>query len=46
MRYGTARFYFVVHNGKRYDSKAIAGVAVGKQFPALRSVGPFRIQRR
>ena len=35
-RYGyrPARSYFVVHEGRRYDSKAIAGVAVGKQFPA------------
>ena len=32
--FGPARSYFLVHNGKRYDSKAIAGVAVGKQFPA------------
>ncbi len=31
--YGPARSYFVVHDGKRYDSKALAGVAVGKQFP-------------
>jgi MrcB-like, N-terminal domain/AAA domain (dynein-related subfamily) len=31
--YGPARSYFVVHNGKRYDSKAIAGVSHGKQFP-------------
>jgi putative restriction endonuclease len=36
-RYGyrPARSFFVVHGGKRYDSKALAGVAVGKQFPAL-----------
>jgi hypothetical protein len=32
--YAPARSYFVVHDGKRYDSKAIAGVAVGKQFQA------------
>ncbi len=34
-RYGyePARSYFVVHDGKSYDSKALAGVAVGKQFP-------------
>jgi len=25
--------YFLEHNGQRYDSKAIAGVAVGKQHP-------------
>lgn len=38
--YGRARSYFVIRNGRSYDSKAIAGVAVGKQFPgrgALRS---------
>jgi hypothetical protein len=29
-----ARHYFVVHDGKRYDSKAIAGAAHGFQFPA------------
>jgi hypothetical protein len=32
--YGPARSYFVVHDGKWYDSKAIAGVAAGKQIPA------------
>jgi hypothetical protein len=32
--YGPARSYFLVHDGKRYDSKAVAGAAVGKQFPA------------
>jgi hypothetical protein len=32
--YGPARSYLIVHNGTRYDSKAVAGVAVGKQFPA------------
>lgn len=31
--YGSAKSYFVQHNGRAYDSKAIAGVAVGKQFP-------------
>lgn len=29
--YGPAVRYFVVHKGEQYDSKAIAGVAVGKQ---------------
>lgn len=29
--YRPARTYFVVRNGRRYDSKAIAGVAVGKE---------------
>ena len=37
--YGPSRSYFLEHNGKEYDSKAIAGVAVGKQFP---SEGPLR----
>jgi hypothetical protein len=32
--YGPARSFFVVHDGKRYDSKALVGIAVGKQFPA------------
>ncbi|NTZ43611.1 DUF3578 domain-containing protein [Altererythrobacter sp. SALINAS58] len=31
--YGEAKSYFVEHEGRYYDSKAIAGVAVGKQFP-------------
>lgn len=31
--YGPSRSYFIVYAGRRYDSKAIAGVAVGKQFP-------------
>jgi hypothetical protein len=31
--YGSAKSYFVQHDGRGYDSKAIAGVAVGKQFP-------------
>lgn len=31
--YGKADRYFLEHNGQRYDSKAIAGVAVGKQHP-------------
>jgi hypothetical protein len=31
--YGPARTYFVLHEGRRYDSKALAGAAVGKQFP-------------
>src|SRR5687768_8594975 len=40
-RYGfsPAQNYFVEHEGARYDSKAIAGVAHGKQHPAL---GPLR----
>jgi hypothetical protein len=31
--YGSARSYFLVHQGRRYDSKAIAGVAYGYEFP-------------
>ena len=37
--YGPAIGYFLVHEGRRYDSKAIVGVAVGKQFPEH---GPLR----
>ena len=36
--YGPARSYFVMHKGNQYDSKAIAGVAIGKQF---RASGPL-----
>ena len=32
--FGKARAYFLVHEGKRYDSKAITGVAVGFQNPS------------
>src|SRR3712207_6039990 len=40
-RYGyrRSRTYFVERDGKLYDSKAIAGVAVGKQHPDR---GPLR----
>lgn len=40
-RYGYApsRAYLLEHDGRRYDSKAIAGVAVGKENP---SRGPLR----
>ncbi|QRK06037.1 hypothetical protein JQX13_38820 [Archangium violaceum] len=31
--FGRARSFFLVSDGKRYDSKAIAGVAFGYQFP-------------
>lgn len=31
--FGPARRYFVVHEGRRYDSKALAGVAYSYQFP-------------
>jgi hypothetical protein len=37
--YGPARTYFLEYDGKEYDSKAIVGVAVGKQFP---TEGPLR----
>jgi 5-methylcytosine-specific restriction enzyme A len=30
-RFGRARWWHVVHNGKQYDSKAIVGVAIGIQ---------------
>lgn len=32
--FGKARAYFLIHEGRRYDSKAIVGVALGYQFPA------------
>lgn len=31
--FGEARSYFILYGGRRYDSKAIAGVAYGFQFP-------------
>ena len=31
--FGSARQYFIQHDHRRYDSKAVAGVAYGKQFP-------------
>ena len=31
--FGPARSYFLLHEGRIYDSKAIAGVALGIQFP-------------
>lgn len=37
-RFGRARSYFIEHEGRLYDSKAIAGVAHGYQFPALGSL--------
>src|SRR6266478_4170966 len=37
--YAPARSYVLVHGGKEYPSKAIAGVAVGKQHPER---GPLR----
>jgi hypothetical protein len=37
--YGPAKSFFVQHDGKLYDSKALIGVAVGKQFPDR---GPLR----
>jgi len=37
--FGEAKRYFVVANGKRYDSKAIAGAAHGFEFPDR---GPLR----
>jgi hypothetical protein len=37
--FGAARSYFLLHNGQRYDSKAIVGAAHGFQHPSL---GPLR----
>jgi hypothetical protein len=37
--FGRARQYLLVHDGRSYDSKAIAGAAHGYQFP---QVGPLR----
>ena len=37
--FGPARSYFLVHDGRRYDSKAIAGVAHGYQHPELGALG-------
>jgi hypothetical protein len=37
--FGPARSYVLVHEGREYPSKAIAGVAVGKQHPGS---GPLR----
>lgn len=37
--FGASRAYWLVHNGKRYDSKAIIGAAHGFAFPAL---GPLK----
>jgi 5-methylcytosine-specific restriction enzyme A len=36
--FGAARSYFLVRNGKHYDSKAIAGAAMGFQYP---NAGPL-----
>jgi hypothetical protein len=33
--YGEARRYFLAHQGRLYDSKAIVGVAFGYRFPDL-----------
>ncbi|MBB5408872.1 hypothetical protein HDG34_002809 [Paraburkholderia sp. HC6.4b] len=37
--FGKARDYFLLINGKRYDSKAIFGAAHGHQFPKLGPLG-------
>ena len=39
--FGRARTYFLVHGGRRYDSKAVVGVAHGFDRPDL---GPLRPQ--
>jgi hypothetical protein len=38
--FGGSTRYFVEHEGRRYDSKAIAGAAVGKQYPERGSLSP------
>lgn len=38
--FGKARKYFLLHRGVHYDSKAIVGVAYGKQYPERKPVGP------
>lgn len=38
-RYGKARRYFIIHDDRQYDSKAVVGVAYGFQFPAR---GPLK----
>jgi len=39
--FGPSKSYFLVHGGKRYDSKAIVGVAYGYENP---SHGPLKSQ--
>ncbi len=39
--FGKAREYFLVHDGRRYDSKAIVGAAHGYQHPDL---GPLKAE--
>jgi hypothetical protein len=39
-RFGPARSYFLIYEGRRYDSKAIAGVAHDYQFPER---GPLKL---
>lgn len=38
--FGRSRSYFIERNGKLYDSKAVAGVAVGKQHPDRGALRP------
>ncbi len=38
--FGKARGYFLVVNGRRYDSKAICGAAYGYDFPAVGALRP------
>jgi len=38
-KFGKARGYFVVHNGQRYDSKAIAGANTARFSPAFLKSG-------
>jgi hypothetical protein len=37
--FGKARSYFLIADGKKYDSKAIVGIAHGYEFPSL---GPLK----
>jgi len=37
--FGEARSYFLIHDGRRYDSKAIVGAAHGFEFPDLGPLG-------
>ncbi len=37
--FGPARSYFILHEGRRYDSKAVVGAAHGYEFPTLGPLG-------
>ena len=42
--FGPARSYFLDFEGRRYDSKAIAGVAVGFEHPERGPLRPDRVR--